>query len=55
MDVSDAKKLRALENGNAEMKPLLTEPVMDNAKLKEMNKKTSNFCFEENRCGFVDQ
>jgi putative transposase len=36
MDVSDAKKLKALEDENAKLKRLLAESVMDNATLKEM-------------------
>ena len=35
MDVSDAKKLKALEDENAKPKRLLAESVMDNATLKE--------------------
>jgi putative transposase len=41
MDVSDAKKLKALEDENARLKRLLAESVMDNATLKEML--TKNF------------
>ncbi len=41
MDVSDAKKLKALEDENAKLKRLLAESVMDNATLKEML--TKNF------------
>ena len=36
MDVSDAKKLKALEDENSKLKRLLAESVMDNATLKEM-------------------
>ena len=36
MDVSDARKLKALEDENAKLKRLLAESVMDNATLKEM-------------------
>ena len=36
MDVSDARKLKALEEENAKLKRLLAESVMDNATLKEM-------------------
>jgi len=35
MDVSDAKKLKALEDENAKLKRLLAESVMDNATLSE--------------------
>jgi putative transposase len=41
MDVSDAKKLKALEEENSKLKRLLAESVMDNATLKEML--TKNF------------
>lgn len=36
MDVSDAKKLKALEEENRRLKKLLAESVMDAATLKEM-------------------
>jgi len=36
MDVSDAKKLKALEAENAKLKKLLAEQMMDVATLKEM-------------------
>ena len=36
MDVSDAKKLKALEVENAKLKKLLAESVMDVSTLKEM-------------------
>ena len=36
MDVSDAKKLKALEDENRRLKKLLAESVMDAATLKEM-------------------
>ena len=41
MEVSEAKKLKALEDENAKLKRLLAESVMDNATLKEML--TKNF------------
>jgi putative transposase len=41
MDVSDARKLKALEEENTKLKRLLAESVMDNATLKEML--TKNF------------
>jgi len=34
MDVSDAKRLRALEDENAKLKKLLAEQMLDNAALK---------------------
>ncbi len=36
MDVSDARKLKAIEDENARLKRLLAEPVMDVSTLKEM-------------------
>jgi len=36
MDVSEAKRLKALEEENRKLKKLLAEQVMDNATLKEM-------------------
>ena len=36
MDVSDAKKLKALEADNAKLKKLLAEQMMDVATLREM-------------------
>ena len=36
MEVSEARKLRALEDENAKLKRLLAESIMDNATLKEM-------------------
>ncbi len=36
MDVSDARKLKALEDDNARLKRLLAESVMDVSTLKEM-------------------
>jgi putative transposase len=39
MDVSDAKKLRALEAENAKLKKLLAETMLDNSMLREINAK----------------
>ena len=36
MEISDARKLKALEDENRKLKKLLAEQVMDNATLKEM-------------------
>ena len=35
MDVSDARKLKALEDENARLKRLLAEQMLDNAMLKD--------------------
>jgi len=42
MEVSEAKRLKALEEENRKLKKLLAEQVMDNATLKEMLEKTSD-------------
>ena len=36
LEVSDAKKLRALEDENAKLKKLLADAMLDNAGLKEL-------------------
>ena len=37
LDVSDAKRLKALEEENAKLKKLLAETMLDNAILKDVN------------------
>ncbi len=39
MDVSDARKLRALEDENSKLKKLLAEAMLDNAMLKDVASK----------------
>lgn len=39
LDVSDAKRLRALEDENAKLKKLLAEAMLDNAVLKDVASK----------------
>jgi putative transposase len=39
MDVSEAKKLRSLEDENAKLKRLLAETMLDNAALKDLHEK----------------
>jgi putative transposase len=39
MDVSDAKRLRALEDENAKLKRLLADSMLDNAALKDLMSK----------------
>lgn len=39
MDVSDARKLRMLEDENAKLKKLLAEQMLDNAMLRDVNSK----------------
>ena len=36
LEVSDARRLRALEDENAKLKRLLAEAIMDNAGLKDL-------------------
>ncbi len=36
MEVSDAKRLRALEEENNKLKPLLADALLDNAALKDV-------------------
>ena len=39
MDVADAKRLKALEKENAELKKMLAEALLDNRVLQEINAK----------------
>lgn len=39
LDVSDAKRLRTLEDENAKLKKLLAKAMLDNAMLKDLNAK----------------
>ena len=39
LDVSDARRLKALEDENARLKKLLAEAMLDNAMLKDINSK----------------
>ena len=39
MEVSDARKLKALEDENGKLKKLLAEQMLDNAMLKDVNSK----------------
>ncbi len=39
MDVSDACKLKALEDENTKLKKLLAEAMLDNAMLRDVNAK----------------
>ncbi|QOZ52217.1 hypothetical protein XH90_13170 [Bradyrhizobium sp. CCBAU 53338] len=42
MEVSDARKLKALEEGNRKLKKLVAETILDASTLKEMLEKTSD-------------
>ncbi len=39
MELSDAKRLKALEDENAKLKKLLAETMLDNAMLRDVNSK----------------
>ena len=39
LDVSDARRLKALEDENTKLKKLLAEAMLDNAMLKDLNSK----------------
>ena len=39
MDIADAKRLKELENENAELKKMLAESMLENRVLKEVNSK----------------
>lgn len=39
MDVSDAKRLRVLEDENSKLKKLLADAMLDNSALKDLNSK----------------
>jgi putative transposase len=39
MDVSDARKLKSLEDENAKLKKLLADAMLDNLMLKDLNSK----------------
>jgi putative transposase len=49
MEVSEAKRLKALEEENAKLKKLLAESMMDVSTLREMLGKTSDARLEEER------
>ena len=43
-EVSDAKKLKGLEDENRRLKKLLAEAMLDNAALKDLSEKTAKAC-----------
>jgi putative transposase len=55
MEVSDARKLKALEDENAKLKRLLAETMLDNAILKDVASKNGNAGCEAARCGLCLQ
>jgi len=42
VDVSDARKLKALEDENAKLKKLLADAMLDNLMLKDITQKNGN-------------
>jgi putative transposase len=50
MDVADAKRLKALEKENTELKKMLAEAMLDNRVLKEINSKVTMFKGIEPHC-----
>ena len=51
MDVSDARKLKALEDENRRLKKLLAETMLDVTMLKDLNSKNGNARCEAAGCG----
>ena len=51
LEVSDARKLRALEDENAKLKKLLAEAMLDNAILKDVAAKNGDARREAGGCG----
>lgn len=50
MDVSGARKLKALEDENAKLKKLLAEAILDNATLKDVASKNGDVRCEAGGC-----
>lgn len=50
MDVSQARKLKVLEDENARLKRLLADAILDNAVLKEAAAKTGEACRSPESC-----
>ena len=48
MELADAKRLKALEKENAELKKMLAESMLENRVLKEVNSKNGKPCAEKN-------
>lgn len=51
MDVSDARKLKVLEDENTKLKKLLAEAMLDNAMLKDVASKNGDALCEVGGCG----
>ena len=50
MELADAKRLKALEKENAELKKMLAESMLENRVLKEVNEKVTMFKGIEPHC-----
>ena len=55
MEISDARKLKALEDENRKLKKLLAESMLDVSTLKEMLGKTSDAQLAETCCDLGDR
>lgn len=54
MEPSDAKRLQALEDENGKLKKLLSEQMLDNAMLRDINSKNGDARWEAESCGSFD-
>src|SRR3954469_4927253 len=54
MDVSEAKRLKSLEEENGKLKRLLADAMLDVSTLREMHGKTSDARVEEDCCDLGD-
>ena len=55
LEVSDARRLKALEDENQRLKRLLAEAMLDNAALKDLLAKTSKACGEKESGGSAER
>lgn len=51
MEVSEARKLKGLEDENRKLEKLLAEAMLDNAMLKELNSKNGDARCKAASCG----
>ena len=54
MELSDAKRLRALEDESGKLKQLLAEQMLDNAMLRDINSKNGDARWEAESSGAFD-
>lgn len=50
LEVSDARRLRSLQDENARLKKMLAEQMLDNAALKDLLSKNGDACREAGSC-----